>query len=307
MTDEVMEVDCLVVGAGPAGLTAAIYLGRYRRNVVIVDAGGSRASLIPLSHNLAGFPRGIGGPDLLARLREQVSNCKVTTIEGEVTQLVRKGDWFAASLGNGSQGTIHARTVLLATGIVDKKPNIPNWKEGVAHATLRFCPICDAYEAVDRNVAMYAPTPSRVRHALFMRTYTEKLTLFCHMPDVPLTDEEKHELAEAGIVLVEKPVSNITLADDFTPIIQTQDGNRYRFEVLYPMLGDIARSELATQLGAECNEDLELITDTKQRTSVPGLYAAGDVVDALNQVSVAIGHAAIAATDIHHYLRKSAR
>ncbi|HYD33602.1 MAG TPA: FAD-dependent oxidoreductase, partial [Methylophilaceae bacterium] len=68
-----------------------------------------------------------------------------------------------------------------------------------------------------------------------------------------------------------------------------------------------ARSELATQLGAECNEDLELITDTKQRTSVPGLYAAGDVVDALNQVSVAIGHAAIAATDIHHYLRKSAR
>lgn len=300
---ENMDVDCLVVGGGPAGLTAAIYLGRFRRNVVVVDNGSSRASLIPVSHNFSGFPKGIAGTDLLARLREQALHCNISTIKSEVSHIRRQGDSFIAALDNGHQGTIHARTVLLATGIVDKKPDIPNWKDGVAHGTLRFCPICDAYEAIDRNVAMYAPTQARVKHALFMRTYTPHLTLFCHIPDVPLTVEQRQELDAADIRVVEAPVERIFLADDLAPVIRLQDCSEHRFDILYPMMGDIARSELATRLGAHCNEERELVTDTKQRTSVPGLYAAGDVVDALNQVSVAIGHAAIAATDIHNYLR----
>lgn len=304
MTENVKHVDCLVIGAGPAGLTAAIYLGRYRRHVVVVDSGVSRAALIPLSHNFAGFPRGIGGPDLLTRLREQVSHCNVDTIQGEVTQLKREDDRFVAYFNNGRQGTINARTVLLATGIIDKKPDIPNWQEGVARGTLRFCPICDAYEAIDKNVALYVPTQSRVKHALFMRTYTEKLTLFCHIPELPLSDRELRGLREVGIHVVEKPIANISLDEDYSPVIHMEDGTEHRFDVLYPMMGDIARSELATRLGAKCSEERQLVTDTKQRTSIPGLYAAGDVVDALNQVNVAIGHAAIAATDIHNYLRE---
>lgn len=299
-----IQADCLVIGGGPAGLTAAIYLGRYRRSVIVVDSGSSRASLIPMSHNFAGFPHGIAGTHLLERLREQASHCNISIINSEVNQLRREGRNFIASLDNGQQGTIQARTVLLATGIIDKRPDIPNWREGVAHGTLRFCPICDAYEAIDRNVAMLAPTQARVKHALFMRTYTAKLTLFCHIPDVPLTSEQRGELDAAGIRVVEQPIANITLADDLAPVIRLEDGTEYRFDVLYPMMGDIARSELATRLGAKCNEEREVITDTRQRTSVAGLYAAGDVVDALNQVSVAIGHAAIAATDIHNYLRK---
>lgn len=303
MMENTMDVDCLVIGGGPAGLTAAIYLGRFRRNVVIVDNGTSRAALIPMSHNFAGFPQGIGGTDLLTRLREQAAHCNVSTIKSEITQLKHEGGRFTAYLDNGQQGTIHARTVLLATGIVDKKPDIPNWKEGVAHGTLRFCPICDAYEAIDRNIAIYAPTQSRVKHALFMRAYTDRLTLFCHIPEVPLTAEQLQELGDADIRVVEAPVDKIYLADNLAPVIRMQDGTEYRFDVLYPMMGDIARSELGTRLGAQCNEERELVTDTKQRTSIPGLYAAGDVVDALNQVNVAIGHAAIAATDIHNYLR----
>jgi len=304
MTENVVDVDCLVIGAGPAGLTAAIYLGRYRRRVVLVDSGASRATLIPLSHNFAGFPRGIGGTDLLTRLREQVSNCNVDIIQGEVTQLKQDDDRFIAHFNNGRQGTINARTVLLATGIIDKKPDIPNWQEGVARGTLRFCPICDAYEAIDLNVAMYAPTQSRVKHALFMRTYTDKLTLFCHIPELPLSDSELRGLREVGIKVVEEPIANISLAEDYSPAIHMEDGTEHRFDVLYPMMGDIARSELATRLGAKCSEERQLVTDTRQRTSIPGLYAAGDVVDALNQVNVAIGHAAIAATDIHNYLRE---
>lgn len=299
-----MHADCLIIGGGPAGLTAAIYLGRFRRNVVVVDSGSSRAALVPMSHNFAGFPQGISGKDLLNRLREQAAHCNISVIKSNVTRLRHENDLFTAQLDNGHQGVITARTVLLATGIIDKKPNIKNWEEGVAHGTLRFCPICDAFEAIGRNIAILAPIQSRVKHALFMRTYTDKLTLFCHIPDVPLTKEQRKKLDEADITVVEKPIDRIYLAQDLAPIIKLNDGSEHRFDVLYPMLGEIARSELATRMGALCNEDRELITDTKQRTSIPGLYAAGDVVDALNQVNVAIGHAAIAATDIHNYLTK---
>lgn len=299
-----MHADCLIIGGGPAGLTAAIYLGRFRRNVIVVDSGSSRAALIPMSHNFAGFPQGIGGKDLLKRLREQAAHCNISVVKSKVTQLKRENDLFTAYLDNGHQGVINARTVLLATGIIDTKPDIKNWRDGVAHGTLRFCPICDAYEAINRNIAMLAPIQNRVKHALFMRTYTDKLTLFCHIPDVPLTAEQRKQLEDADIRIVEKPIDKITLAEDLAPVIRLADGTESRFDVLYPMLGDVARSELATRIGAQCNEDRELITDTKQRTSIPGLYAAGDVVDALNQVNVAIGHAAIAATDIHNYLRK---
>lgn len=285
-------------------MTAAIYLGRFRRNVVVVDSGSSRAALVPMSHNFAGFPQGISGKDLLNRLREQAAHCNISVIKSNVTRLRHENDLFTAQLDNGHQGVITARTVLLATGIIDKKPNIKNWEEGVAHGTLRFCPICDAFEAIGRNIAILAPIQSRVKHALFMRTYTDKLTLFCHIPDVPLTKEQRKKLDEADITVVEKPIDRIYLAQDLAPIIKLNDGSEHRFDVLYPMLGEIARSELATRMGALCNEDRELITDTKQRTSIPGLYAAGDVVDALNQVNVAIGHAAIAATDIHNYLTK---
>lgn len=297
-----MRADCLIVGGGPAGLTAAIYLGRFRRSVIVVDQGSSRAALIPMSHNFAGFPQGIGGKDLLKRLREQAAHCNISVIKSRVTQLTHENKLFTAKLDNGNQGVIHASTVLLATGIIDKKPDIKNWQEGVAHGTIRFCPICDAYEAIDRNIAMFAPIRNRVKHALFMRTYTEKLTLFCHIPELPLTDQQRSQLQDAGIKVVEKPVERIYLAVDMAPVIRLADGSEHRFDVLYPMMGDVARSELATRLGAHCNEEREVITDTKQRTSIPGLYAAGDVVDALNQVNVAIGHAAIAATDIHNYL-----
>lgn len=301
MTNPV-HADCLIVGGGPAGLTAAIYLGRFRRSVIVVDQGSSRAALIPMSHNFAGFPQGIAGKDLLKRLHEQAAHCNISVIKSKVTQLTRENKLFTAKLDNGHQGVIHASTVLLATGIIDKKPDIKNWQEGVAHGTIRFCPICDAYEAIDRKIAMFAPIRERVKHALFMRTYTEKLTLFCHIPELPLTEEQLMELQDAGIKVVEEPIEKIYLAEDMAPMIRLADGSEHRFDVLYPMMGDVARSELATRLGAHCNEEREVVTDTKQRTSIPGLYAAGDVVDALNQVNVAIGHAAIAATEIHNYL-----
>src|SRR3954470_9354502 len=130
-------LDCLIIGGGPAGLTAAVYLARYRRTICLVDGGESRASLIPESHNYPGF-KGIGGVELLRRLKEQAAQYGVPFRQGIVTELVREsGECFRARLDG---AWIQARFIVLATGIVDKKPRIEG-SPGERSEAIRYCPI----------------------------------------------------------------------------------------------------------------------------------------------------------------------
>src|SRR5690348_11980571 len=155
-------LDCLIIGGGPAGLTAAIYLARYRRNVVVVDAGDSRAALIPESHNYPGF-QGIAGPALLERLRGQALRYGAELRRGTVTALARESGGFIA--GSGSE-TLRARTVLMATGLIDKKPQTEGLADGIVHGAIRFCPICDGYEASDKRIGVLGPFETAAHKAL---------------------------------------------------------------------------------------------------------------------------------------------
>src|SRR5688572_1985553 len=133
------NVDCLIIGGGPAGLTAAIYLARYRRNIVLIDDGRSRAELIPTSHNYPGF-RGISGSDLLKALRSHALQYNVDSRKDTVTSLSVKSDGLIeAELQSGP--IMRARQVLLATGILDESPELPGLKDAVYQGALRFCPI----------------------------------------------------------------------------------------------------------------------------------------------------------------------
>lgn len=294
-------MDCLVIGAGPGGLTAAVYLARYRRDFLVVDAGASRAGWIPVSHNLPAFPDGIPGPELLARMRAAAERHGARVEAGEVRRLERAGDGFAADLGG---RTVTARRVLLATGVDDVQPELPDLEDAVRRGLVRVCPICDAYEARDRKVAIIGYGKCRVREALLLRTYTTDLTLLTLGRELELTGEERAELREAGVRLVEEPVSAIAAEGDQVAAWRMSSGVEHRFDVLYTALGLRARSGLATALGAGHDGDGALVVDEHQRTSVPGLYAAGDVVRGLGQVSVATGQAAIAATAINNSLER---
>jgi thioredoxin reductase (NADPH) len=294
-------LDCLVIGAGPGGLTAAVYLARYRRDFLVVDAGASRAGWIPVSHNLPAFPDGIPGPELLARMRAAAERHGARVEAGEVRRLERAGDGFAADLGG---RTVTARRVLLATGVDDVQPELPDLEDAVRRGLVRVCPICDAYEARDRKVAIIGYGKCRVREALLLRTYTTDLTLLTLGRELELTDDGRAELREAGVRLVEEPVSAIAAGGDQVAAWRMSSGVEHRFDVLYTALGLRARSGLATALGAGHDSDGALVVDEHQRTSVPGLYAAGDVVRGLGQVSVATGQAAIAATAINNSLER---
>ena len=292
-------LDCLIIGGGPAGLTAAIYLARYRRDVLVVDADESRAALIPESHNYPGF-KGIGGPALLGKLRDQVRLYGAGIQTATVTALARDGDVFTAEAAGQS---LRARTVLIATGIVDKKPATEGLHEGIAHGAIRFCPICDGYEARDKRIGVLGPFDTAGHKALFLRTYSRDVRLFP-------TDGNKHgglarALDEAGIAVAGVP-ARVTPSRE-TVSVGVAGGGQHIVDVLYPAMGCDVRSELATALGAACNATGNLRVDEHQRTSVDGLFGAGDVVSDLHQLSVAVGHAAIVATSVNNLLARNLR
>lgn len=302
--DAADPLDCLVVGGGPAGLTSAVYLARFRRRILLVDAGASRAALIPRSHNLPGFPDGIPGPDLLERQRQQAARYGVETTAGSVARLTHTDDGgFTADIDRpaGETDAVRTRTVLLCTGALDIEPDLPDFADAIARGLVRHCPVCDGFEVIGQRLGVIGNSSHAIGEALFLRTWSEDVTLLTL--GRPITDaDDSRRLREAGIRVVEAPVTEVTAEDDRITALCLGDDQPERFDTLYSALGCNVRSGLATAVGGRHDDSGSLIVDQHQRTTVPGLWAAGDVVSALNQISVAYGQAAIAATDIHRQL-----
>jgi thioredoxin reductase (NADPH) len=286
------NIDCLVIGGGPAGLTAAIYLARYHRNVVVFDSGNSRAGLIPESHNYPGFPDGISGKRLLATLKAQAGEYGVKVVSDTISSVKPTNPGFRASYGD---SVVQARYVLLASGIIDKHPRMDGLDRAVADGLVRYCPVCDAYEATDKKIAVFGAGADAAGKAKFLRGYSATVTWLRPPSDrAPMTME-----ADVGIAIV-AGVSELKRSG--REIHAVANGQIHRFDIVYPALGCDVRSAIAKELGAATVESGCLKVDEHQRTTVEGLYAAGDVVSDLHQISVATGHAAIAATHIHKSL-----
>ena len=293
------RLDCLVIGGGPAGLTAAIYLGRFRRQFLVVDAGASRAEWIPVSHNHAGFPDGIPGPELLARMRVQAERYGAKIVRAEVRRLERRCGLFRAEVEGRA---VEAPMVLLATGVEDREPELPDLRNAIQRGLIRHCPICDAYEATGQRIAIVGYGACSMREALLLRGYTDDLTLLTLGQDLALSDDDRMAMRQAGVQLIEEPVESISVAEDRIEAWRMCNGDVLRFDTIYSALGRRVRSDVGQALGAEHDADGALATDEHQRTSIPGLYAAGDVVQGLAQIGVAMGQAAVAATDINNRL-----
>ena len=293
-------LDCLVIGGGPAGLTAAVYLARFKRSFLVVDSGEARARLIPASHNIPFFAEGIAGPELLARQRastEQYDAC----IQGGLVTALQKGPGgfiaFVADVKN-EPVRIHARRVLLATGAVDIEPDFPDLPDAVQRGLVRYCPICDGYEVTNRKIAVIGVGERALGEAIFVaRTYSGDVTLLTL--GKKLTNDQRGRAAEHGILVVEEHLAAIEIEDDRIATMRLRSGTEQRFDVLYSALGTKFRSDLAVALGAQDNEGA-LIVDSHNETTIKGLYAAGDVVHGLSQIVVGMGHAAVAATAIHN-------
>jgi thioredoxin reductase (NADPH) len=290
--------DCAIVGGGPAGLTAAIYLARFRLRVRLIDAGDSRCGLIPLTRNHAGFPDGIAGTDLLDRMRAQASLYGVEMIRGSCTRLERAEESFVV---HGPDGNFTARTALLATGVVNNRPEMDDaiHDEGLARGLIRYCPVCDGYEVTDRQIAVIGTGDRGTAEAIFLRAYTRDITLIAPAGH-DLDADQRSRLRDAGVTVVDGPASGYRIAGD--RIALDAAGTALDFDSLYPAMGSKIRSELMLGLGGDTAEDGCIAVDSHQRTDVRWLYAAGDVVKGLDQISHAMGEAGVAATTIRNDL-----
>lgn len=292
-------LDCLVIGGGPAGLTAAIYLARFHLSVVVIDRGHGRARSIPRTHNHAGFPEGIDGDSLVDRMLEQATGFGAISRSGEVTDLRVADQGFIARF---SDGEITARTILLATGVTNNRPAMPTalHDDAVAQNLLRYCPVCDGYEVTDQRVCVIGAGERGAREALFLRGFTRDVTLIA--PDGPhdLASDARASLVRAGVALVDGPI--VRLAIEGKQMHATTTTGVWGFAAIYPALGSTIHSDLARLVGADVADTGCIKVDAHQRTNVPGLYAAGDVVLGLDQISHAMGEAGVAATAIRNDL-----
>jgi thioredoxin reductase (NADPH) len=291
--------DCVIIGGGPAGLTAAIYLARFHLDIALFDNGSSRAALIPCTHNHAGFPGGISGKELLARMSEQAASFGVRTHRTDVTAIEPDGENFIIRT---SDMQVDARTVLLATGVVNNRPKMDDalHDRALADGLLRYCPICDGYEVTDKKVGVIGTGGHGMREALFLRGYSRDVTLIAPDAEHMLDDECAAALDAAGIARIDGPCGGYAI-EEGRLALDTAEG-RVAFDSIYPALGSKVRSDLALAAGARGTDDGCIVTDEHQRTTLPGLYAAGDVVRGLDQISHAMGQAGVAATTIRNEL-----
>lgn len=295
--------DILIVGAGPAGLSAALYAARFRRSTLVLHHGASRTARIPLTRNVPGYDRGVGGPKLLERMARHARLCGARVEEARVVRARREGDLFRLSGERGEEWL--ARSVILATGLDMNQPPLP-WEvheAAIAADVLRYCPVCDAFEHSGERIAVLGCDISGAAEALFLSGYSDDVTLLPQR-DVELDSTERRDLERAGIRIHSAPVTRfepteremlVHLEGQVTPLV---------FDVLYPALGTRPRNRLARQLGLGTDAGGKVADRAPFGTAIPGLFCAGDLVEGLDQISVAMGHGAIAATKAHNWLRE---
>jgi len=298
-------IDILIVGAGPAGLTAGMYLARYRRKIRIVHDGRSRALWVPRSRNIPGFPDGIVGADLIARMSDHAARYGAEIVEDRVVEIARDEDraLFRARLDSGA--VVEARGLILATGVDTNlaKLDSGDHQAAVRNGVLRYCPICDGFEHSDERIAVLGSDLHGAAEAMFLRQYSRDVTLIPKW-QVALTDAQRGELEASGVDVLEGRVLRLEATEEAMFVAIEGEAAPRRFDTLYPAFGSTPRSELAAMLGPLADPNGCIPFSAFSDGLLPGVYAAGDVLEGLDQISVATGQGAMAATRLHNWLRE---
>jgi thioredoxin reductase len=289
--DATVPYDVVIVGGGAAGLSAALVLGRARRRVAVVDAGAPRNA--PAAH-MQGFLSRDGMPpaDLLAVARVEVRGYGVELIEDRVVG-IEPG--FRVRLGGGE--VRDARRILVATGVRDELPDIPGVRERWGRDLLH-CPYCHGWEVRDQPVGVLGTRPDAVQHVLLVRQWSDDAILFTHTMDV--RPDDLTQLQARGVRLMPGEVVRLVVEDDRLTGVGLADGRVVPRTALFIRPMNVPHADgLLAGLGCELDAEGFPLVDASGRTSAPGAWAAGNVVDPRLQVIAAAGSGSIAAIAIN--------
>lgn len=293
-----MVYDCTIIGGGPAGLNAALVLGRARKNVMVIDEGRPRNRV---THEIHGFlTRDKTAPSEFRRIaREQIGAYPSVAFEADAAVSITGTDGdFVVTMGRGK--VVRSRKVLFAVGKKDLPLAIPGLAD--VYGTSAFvCPYCDGWEMRDRQLALVVNGAKAMHIARLIAGWTNRYSVCTNGP-AELTPDEQEELRQHGVPVYEAPIRAIVSNDGMVQLIELEDGTSVPCTGIFfgPKLA--AGSDLPQAIGCEMTEAGSVVVDAMGKTIVPGIFSAGDAATEMHQAISAAALGAIAAAGINHEL-----
>nr|WP_082835064.1 NAD(P)/FAD-dependent oxidoreductase [Tsukamurella tyrosinosolvens] len=299
--NETQILDTVIVGGGPAGLTAAQVLGRARRAVTVVDAGAPRNAPAEHMHGYLGHD-GLNPAELLAIGRREAQAYGVRILDGAATAVRRSGDLVEVTVGD---EVLRARTLLVATGLTDVLPDVPGVAERFGRDAIH-CPFCHGYEVRDRPLAVLGGDNAAmsVHQALMIPQWSRDLVFFTN--GLEIDDADRASIEARGTRIVDGAVAGLVVDGDALRAVRLADGTEIEREAVFVGPRFVPQDELLLQLGAERGDAGPFPTVPVDPMGAvagqPGVWAAGNVVNPMAQVIVAAGAGSVAAMAISAHL-----
>ncbi len=289
--------DVLIIGGGPAGLSAATVLARSRRSVAIIDEGRQRNLR---SHGLHNYITrdGILPADFLDLVHEEIKQYPVSFFQGRALSVTRSEDQFSVSCADGNN--FISKRLLLATGVSDQIPEVAGMKE-LWGKSIFHCPFCDGFECKEQHVGLYAQQLNGYGMALALKHIARKLTLFTD-GGTYLRLAQKQKLEQQGIEVITKRIRKLLLDKGQLQGLELEDGRTVDCTALFTHHGISTNRSLLDQLGCRSTKKGAAITNRHQQTNVDGVYVAGDASIDMHFVVVAAAEGVKAAVAIHNDL-----
>ena len=295
--------DCAIVGAGPAGLSAAIYMGRMRRSVVVIDSKQGRSTWHQVNRNYLGFRDGIHATALREIGEEQESQFGVVFHDALASTVKMKGEGEARRFTLGTtDGQVVARSIILATGVSDKFPEFEGSEECIGKSMF-WCIICDGYEATGKKIVVLGHGDRAATLALQLLAFTPHVTLVSWDEKLTIDGAKLDMLQEHGIAVHDSACNVYQCSAGQLSFVQLDDGTKLELDTLFVAQHMEPNNELAKQLNLRLDEHGFVLTDTEQVTNVEGVFAAGDLTKLNNhQVASAVHEGGMAAAAANYYL-----
>ncbi|MDK8179792.1 NAD(P)/FAD-dependent oxidoreductase [Paenibacillus sp. UMB4589-SE434] len=293
-----MDYECIIIGGGIAGMQAAIQLGRYEHKVLVIDAGVGRSTICGSYRNVLGWPDGISGTKLRQIGREQAQSLGVSWVTDEAIDVCSEDGHFIVRTKE--QGTYKTVTLLLATGVMDRFPELPNLRSCLG-STVYVCPDCDGYEVKNKRTIVLGSGDTGANMAVTLSCWTDKM-IYVNHEKLPICSELHAKLSELQIEVIAEPIEQVLCtAKGIFSGIRLANGCVIAGERGFIAFGgNEVRSTLASRLRIERLENKHIVVDPRTKmTNVPHVWAAGDVCAHAEQLTIAMGEGAQAAIWIH--------
>ena len=299
------EYDCVIVGGGPAGLSAAVYMGRFRRSTLLIDSGEGRWVYGQHNENYLGFPKGVSARRLHALGVAQAERFGVVPQGGRVEQIDRlpsdQGFRLTTTLG-----VVTGRTVIWAAGVRDRWPTFPGARRLVGKR-LFWCIVCDGWRTLGKEILLLGNIDAAAEDALQFLTYTQRVTLLVDPGKDELSAHARQKLAAAGIPVLSGEVQRVTLSGQDIEGVVLKGGRVLQAELIFSLYGSDPNTELLRSLPVKLTERGMVDINEKGETSLERFYAAGDVTNHHSDQVASAVHGGAQAAQAANYVLYPAR